>query len=74
MNHLESGYVVPVWATMTGEWKPAWAKADRSLCLIGDPPPPQNHVWVSHPSHVRPRDPNRADGSDRPDLLKEQQS
>ena len=78
-DHLSRGFVVPVWVRNSGfwpnDWHPAWRKPGTPFWRDGrdgeylkDPHVYGNDDGFSHPDEFRPRDPNRAGGSDRPDL------
>lgn len=71
MDHFEKGLVVPVWVRnrLSGPtwWTAAWAAPDYSVWVI--PPSARAERWSS--DEFRPRDPNSADHSDRPDLLEQ---
>lgn len=65
MNHLERGFVVPVWVEGT-YWYEGWATADLRRFVWDD------HDWRGREAggedwRLRPRDPN-AGGADRPGL------
>lgn len=73
MTHLERGFVVPVWFPRPdGSWLPGWAeptdKAQSRLTLEGDP---DLDPYVGPTAFLRPRDPNRTDQGDRPDLVED---
>lgn len=61
MNPIECGFVVPVWVREELWWDEAWALPNGCYVM----------VWGGlrrpvMPNWLRPRDPNRADGGDRP--------
>lgn len=71
MNHLEMGFVVPVWVFWYADWRAAWADvtAERAFHLDGNA---YTFIRIAHvPDLFRPRDPN-AGGADRPDLMEGQ--
>jgi hypothetical protein len=68
MPHLERGYVVPAWV-MLGGWCAGWLHRNGREAVadaLRTMPFPLRHGW-------HPRDPNRADEGDRPDLVEAHQ-
>lgn len=73
MNPVERGFVVPVWRRSPGApsaaWRAVWADSAGEWFMFGRRLR-EGRVWDFLPAdQLAPRDPNRADRGDRPDLL-----
>lgn len=76
MHPIERGFVVPVWVRARlgwpEGWHAAWLHGDKERWLSSENLS-DKHVYrdgdAGIPDEFRPRDPNRADFGDRPDLL-----
>jgi hypothetical protein len=67
VSHLERGFVVPVWfLTYPGSWREGWATPNRRQVIHDEILPSSRGPYAMMPQWLRDRDPNRADGGDRP--------
>ena len=70
-DHLSRGFVVPVWLKInpsrpSSPWAAVWLHVDRGRYCPVECPEVTPRLYPR--DDVRPRDPNRTGGSDRPDL------
>ncbi len=70
MSPAERGFTVPAWLHLA-VWAEVWATPDGSRFVLERTPTEHDFPAARHLGRrgMRPRDPNRADRGDRPDLL-----